>query len=68
MDEFKALDEKIKSGDYSDEEEKKFSDLSLKYAQNQVRGFNYTEMQQNQLFKEEMKEIKSASEFILGTA
>ena len=53
MDEFKALDEKIKSGDYSDEEEKKFSDLSLKYAQNHVRGFNYTEMQQEQLLKEE---------------
>ena len=34
MDEFKALDEKIQKGDYSDEEQKKFTDLSLQYAQN----------------------------------
>ena len=40
MNEFNTLDEKIKSGEANDEEAKKFEELALDYAVNQVKKFD----------------------------
>ena len=42
MDAFNALDEKIKSGEYNDDEENRFGELSHLYAKKLVEGFKQT--------------------------
>ena len=76
MNEFTALDKKIIKGEANDEEEKQFEVLAEGYARSQVKRFDLSTVEQQQLFDKNwnqkaeghIENIKNSQDFILRQA
>ena len=55
--EFKTLDEKIKNGEANDVEAKRFAELALIYAKNEVKDYNFSPEEQEKLLKEKWPKL-----------